>query len=173
MDGTLPPSMNGDDENISDPTHITNIPPPITNYAGHDPTTIGPILQSFEMDGEHYEIRSYVEEAETSNQREEPDFKDVQSRRSKRVGKRGTAPRTIKTRSYDPNLEVGTVSEITRYWPSRKSTTMEKIVTTKSYSGPFWYAGPVGPIGADGKRPKKIMPRNLALDQHPGFIIWE
>ncbi|VFQ88786.1 unnamed protein product [Cuscuta campestris] len=44
MDGTLPPSMNGDDENISDPTHITNIPPPITNYAGHDPTTIGPIL---------------------------------------------------------------------------------------------------------------------------------
>ncbi|VFR03023.1 unnamed protein product [Cuscuta campestris] len=101
------------------------------------------------------------------------DFQDVQKRHSKKAGKRGTAPRTIKTRSYDPNLEVGTVSEITRYWPSRKSTKMEKIVTTKSYSGPFWYVGPVGPIGADGKRPKKIMPRNLALDQHPGFIIWE
>ncbi|VFQ76029.1 unnamed protein product [Cuscuta campestris] len=140
---------------------------------GYDSTTIGPILESFEVDGEHYEIRSYVEEAETSNQREEPNFQDVQSRRSKKAGKRGTAPRTIKTRSYDPNLEVGTVSEITRYWPSRKSTTMEKIVNTESYSGPFWYVGPVGPIGADGKRPKKIMPRNLALDQHPGFIIWE
>ncbi|VFQ94509.1 unnamed protein product [Cuscuta campestris] len=162
MDGTLSPSMNGDDEKISDPTHTTNFPPSITNYAGYDSTTIGPILQSFEVDGEHYEIRSYVEEAETSNQREEPNFQDVQSRRSKKAGKRGTAPRTIKTRSYDPNLEVGTVSEITRYWPSRKSTTMEKIVTTESYSGPFWYVGPVGPIGADGKRPKKIMPRNLA-----------
>ncbi|VFQ91649.1 unnamed protein product [Cuscuta campestris] len=137
----------------------------------NDQTTIGPILQSFKVDGQHYEIRSY-EEAETSNLREDPnDFQDVQNRRSKKAGKRGTAPRTIKTRSYDPNLEVGTVSEITRYWPSRKSTTMEKIVTTKSYSGHFWYVGPVGPIGADGKRPKKIMPRNLALDQHPGFII--
>ncbi|VFQ86980.1 unnamed protein product [Cuscuta campestris] len=139
----------------------------------NDQTTTGPILHSFEVDGQHYEIRSY-EEAETSNLREEPnDFQDVQNKRNKKAGKRGTAPRTIKTRSYDPNLEVGTVSEITRYWPSCKSTTIEKIVTTKSYSGPFWYVGPVGPIGADGKRPKKIMPRNLALDQHPGFIIWE
>ncbi|VFQ69610.1 unnamed protein product [Cuscuta campestris] len=156
-------------ENNKNPTN--NDPNFGTEQSCYDSTTIGPILQSFELDGEHYEIRSYVEEAETSNQRKEPNFQDVQSRRSKKAGKRGTAPRTIKTRSYDPNLEVGTVSEITRYWPSHKSTTMEKIVTTKSYSGPFWYVGPVGLIGADGKRPKKIMPRNLALDQHPGFII--
>ncbi|VFQ66127.1 unnamed protein product [Cuscuta campestris] len=173
MDGTLSPSINGDDETISDPSLSKIFFPPVTNIAGNDQTTIGPILHSFEVDGQHYEIRSY-EEAETSNLREEPnDFQDVQNKRNRKAGKRGTAPRTIKTRSYDPNLEVGTVSEITRYWPSRKSTTMEKIVTTKSYSRPFWYVGPVGPIGADGKRPKKIMPRNLALDQHPGFIIWE
>ncbi|VFQ93921.1 unnamed protein product [Cuscuta campestris] len=168
MDGTLSPTIIGDDETISDPSLRKKIFPPVTNIAGNDQTTTGPILHSFEVDGQHYEIRSY-EEAETSNLREEPnDFQDVQNKLNKKAGKRGTAPRTIKTRSYDPNLEVGTVSEITRYWPSRKSTTMEKIVTTKSYSGPFWYVGPVGPIGADGKRPKKIMPRNLALDQHPG-----
>ncbi|VFQ74620.1 unnamed protein product [Cuscuta campestris] len=173
MDGTLSPTIIGDDETISDPSLRKNFFPPVTNIAGNDQTTTGPILHSFEVDGQHYEIRSY-EEAETSNLREEPNnFQDVQNKRNKKAGKRGTAPRTIKTRSYDPNLEVGTVSEITRYWPSRKSTTMEKIVTTKSYSGPFWYVGPVGPIGADGKRLKKIMPRNLALDQHPGFIIWE
>ncbi|VFQ90258.1 unnamed protein product [Cuscuta campestris] len=168
MDGTLSPTIIGDDETISDPSLRKKIFPPVTNIAGNDQTTTGPILHSFEVDGQHYEIRSY-EEAETSNLREEPnDFQDVQNKRNKKAGKRGTAPRTIKTRSYDPNLEVGTVSEITRYWLSRKSTIMEKIVTTKSYSGPFWYVGPVGPIGADGKRPKKIMPRNLALDQHSG-----
>ncbi|VFQ96694.1 unnamed protein product [Cuscuta campestris] len=163
-------------ETIQNPTYID--PNSEIEQSCNDQTTIGPVLQSFEVDGQHYEIRSY-EEAKTSNLREDPnDFQDVQNRRNKKAGKRGTAPRTIKTRSYDPNLEVGTVSEITRYWPSRKSTTREKIVTTKSYSGPFWHVGPVGPIGADGKRPKKIMPRNLALDQHPGkedspiFPVW-
>lgn len=151
-----------------------NSPPLLTNDAGINPSTIGPVLQSFEIDGQQYEIRSYIEEGETSHQREETnDFQDVQNRRTKKAGKRPNAPRTIKTRSYDPNLEVGTVSEITRYWPSRKSTTLEKIITTESYSRPFWYVGPVGPIGTDGKRPKKVMPRNLSLDQHPGFIIWE
>ncbi|VFQ98522.1 unnamed protein product [Cuscuta campestris] len=139
MDGTLSPSINGDNETISDPTHSTNLSPPVTIAASYDPTTIGLVLHSFEVDGQHYEIRSYIEEGETSNQREETpnDFQDVQNKRSKRPGKRGIAPRTIKTRSYDPNLKVGAVSEITRYWPSRKSTTMEKIVTPKSYSVPF------------------------------------
>ncbi|VFQ98810.1 unnamed protein product [Cuscuta campestris] len=136
--------------------------------------SIGQILHSFELEGQHYEIRSYIEEGQTSNHNEENltthEFREVQNIRGK---KKQAMPRTIKTKSYDPNLEVGTMSEITRYWPSRKSTTLEKIVTTKSYSGPFWYVGPVGPIGTDGKRPKKIMPRNLSLDQHPGFIIWE
>ncbi|VFQ94089.1 unnamed protein product [Cuscuta campestris] len=174
MDGTLSPSNTGNDEHISDPIGNKNFPPLSTNTAGIDPATIGPVLHTFDIKGQQYEIRSYNEEGETSHQREETnDFQEVQNRRSKKAVKRPNAPRTVKTGSYDPNLEVGTVSEITRYWPSRKSTTMEKIVTTKSYSGPFWYVGPVGPIGVDGKRPKKIMPRNLSFDQHPGFIIWE
>ncbi|VFQ99195.1 unnamed protein product [Cuscuta campestris] len=155
IDGTLSPSIKGDDETISDPSFSTSFFPPVTNNAGNDQTTIGPVLQSFEVDGQHYEIRSY-EGAETSNLRDDPnDFQDVQNRRSKKAGKRGTAPRTIKTRSYDPNLEVGTVSEITRYWPSRKSTTMEKIVTTKSYSGPFWYVDPSAQLGQMGKGQRK------------------
>ncbi|VFQ98824.1 unnamed protein product [Cuscuta campestris] len=115
MDGTLSPSIKGDDETISDPSFSTSFFPPVTNNAGNDQTTIGPVLQSFEVDGQHYEIRSY-EEAETSNLREDPnDFQDVQNRRSKKAGKRGTAPRTIKTRTYDPNLEVGTVTHHQTY----------------------------------------------------------
>ncbi|VFQ80828.1 unnamed protein product [Cuscuta campestris] len=173
MEGTLSLSSAGNDEIPSDPMENKNSPP-LTNDAGTNPSTIGPVLQSFEIDGQQYEIRSYIEEGETSHPREETnDFQDVQNRRTKKAGKRPNAPRTIKTRSYDPNLEVGAVSEITRYGPSRKSTTLEKIITTESYSGPFWYVGPVGPIGTDGKKPKKVMPRNLSLDQHPGFIIWE
>lgn len=179
MEGTLNHQNIGNDDTLSDPQAFTHAdtPPLFTNDAGVDHSTIGPVLDSFDYEGQHYEIRSYIEVGETSNPREEDssyqDFQEVHNKRNKRGGKRQTLPRTIKTRSYDPNLEVGTVSEISRYWPSRKSTTQEKIITTKSYSGPFWYVGPVGPIGTDGKRPKKVMPRNMSLDQHPGFIIWE
>ncbi|VFQ59871.1 unnamed protein product [Cuscuta campestris] len=138
MDGTLSISNTRNDEHLSDPIDSNNFPPLSTNTAGIDLATIGPVLHTFDIEGQQYEIRSYIEEGETSHQKEETnDFQDVQSRHSKKAVKRPNAPRTVKARSYDPNLEVGTVSEITRYWPSRKSTTMEKIVTTKSYSGPF------------------------------------
>ncbi|VFR00418.1 unnamed protein product [Cuscuta campestris] len=43
--------------------------------------------------------------------------------------------RTVRTRSYDPTLEVGTASLVPKYWPSRKTTTMEHIITTESYYG--------------------------------------
>ncbi|VFQ73685.1 unnamed protein product [Cuscuta campestris] len=155
MERTLSPSCAGNEEIPSDHMESNNPPPLLTSDESINPSTIGPVLQSFEIDGQH-EVRSYIEEGETSHQREETnDFQDVQRSRTKKSAKRPNAPRTIKTRSYDPNLEVGTVSEITRYWPSQKSTTLETIITTESYSGPFWYVGPVGPIGTDGKRPKK------------------
>ncbi|VFQ71951.1 unnamed protein product [Cuscuta campestris] len=79
MDVTLSPSINGDDETISNPTHSTNLSPHVTIVAGYDPTTIGLVLHSFEVDGQHYEVKSYIEEGETSNQREETpnDFQDV------------------------------------------------------------------------------------------------
>ncbi|VFQ76028.1 unnamed protein product [Cuscuta campestris] len=109
------------------------------NNSDVNPANIGPILHSFEHEGQLYEIRSHIEEGQTSNHNDENhtthEFQEVQNRRSK---KKQAMPRTIKIRSYDLNLEVGTMSEITRYWPSRKSTTMEKIVTTKTYSGPFF-----------------------------------
>ncbi|VFQ95461.1 unnamed protein product [Cuscuta campestris] len=165
MERTLSPSCAGNEEIPSDHMESNNPPPLLTSDESINASTIGTVLQSFEIDGQHYEVRSYIEEGETSHQREETnDFQDVQRRRTKKPAKRPNAPRTIKTRSYDPNLEVGTVSEITRYWPSQKPTTLEKIITTESYSGPFWYVGPVGPIETDGKRPKKVMPRNLSLD---------
>ncbi|VFQ69041.1 unnamed protein product [Cuscuta campestris] len=114
----------------------------IPNNSDVNPANIGPILHSFEHEGQLYEIRSHIEEGQMSNHNDENhtthEFQEVQNRRSR---KKQAMPRTIKTRSYDPNLEVDTVSEITRYWPSRKSTTMEKIVTTKTYSGPFCSRG--------------------------------
>ncbi|VFQ89732.1 unnamed protein product [Cuscuta campestris] len=101
------------------------------------------------------------------------DFQEVHHKRAKNTSKRPTNPRTVATRNYDPTLEVGIVSLVPKYWPSRKTTTMERIITTESYTGQFWYVGPVGPIGKDGKRPKKVMPKNKTFDDHPGFIIWE
>ncbi|VFR02797.1 unnamed protein product [Cuscuta campestris] len=88
------------------------------NNSDVNPVNIGPILHSFEHEGQHYEIRSYMEEGQTSNHNDENltahDFQEVQNRRGK---KKQVMPRTIKTRGYDPNLEVGIVSEITRYCP--------------------------------------------------------
>ncbi|VFQ69369.1 unnamed protein product [Cuscuta campestris] len=101
------------------------------------------------------------------------DFQEVHHKRTKNTSKRPSNPQTVTTRNYDPTLEVRIVSLVPKYWPSRKTTTMERIITAESYTCQFWNVGPVGPIGKDGKRPKKVMPKNKTFDEHPGFIIWE
>ncbi|VFQ77218.1 unnamed protein product [Cuscuta campestris] len=58
MEGTLSLSSAGNDEIPSDPFENKNSPPLLTKDAGINPSTIGPVLQSFEIDGQQYEIRS-------------------------------------------------------------------------------------------------------------------
>ncbi|VFQ85169.1 unnamed protein product [Cuscuta campestris] len=59
------------------------------NNSDVNPASIGPILHSFEHDGQNYEIRSYMEEGQTSNRNDENlianEFQEVQNKKRSKL----------------------------------------------------------------------------------------